>query len=696
MPETLQTSATSQAAANPLLQPWQTPFETPPFAEIAPEHFLPAFERAFAEHAAEIAAIAADPATPDFANTVTALERSGKLLSRVSAVFYDLVSAHSSPALLEIDKEVSLRMARHWNPIMMNAVLFGRIAMLRDNRATLGLSSEQMRLLERTYTRFHRAGAGLDEAAKLRMAGINERLAHLGTAFSHHLLGDEQDWFLELGEADLDGLPDSFVAAARSAATERGMAGKAIVTLSRSSVEPFLKSSGRRDLREKVFRAFTARGDNGNANDNNAVIVEILSLREESAKLLGFPTFAAYRLEDSMAKTPEAVRGLLERVWKPARTRALADRDALQALVAEEGGNFALAPWDWRYYAEKLRQVRANFDDAAIKPYLALDHMIEAAFDCATRLFGISFSERRDVPVWHPDVRVWEVRDRAGRHKALFYGDYFARPSKRSGAWMTSLRDQQKLDGDVAPLIVNVCNFSKGADGQPSLLSPDDARTLFHEFGHGLHGMLSDVTYPSLSGTSVFTDFVELPSQLYEHWQEQPQVLRRFARHYQTGEPLPDDLLKRFIAARKFNQGFATVEFVSSALIDLEFHTQPAAASRDVRAFERRELEKIGMPAEIALRHRPQQFGHIFSGDHYASGYYSYMWSEVMDADAFGAFEEAGDIFDPAVARRLHDDIYASGGSRDPEDAYVAFRGREPEPDALLRRRGLLETPEAA
>ena len=563
MPETLQTSATSQAAANPLLQPWQTPFETPPFAEIAPEHFLPAFERAFAEHAAEIAAIAADPATPDFANTVTALERSGKLLSRVSAVFYDLVSAHSSPALLEIDKEVSLRMARHWNPIMMNAVLFGRIAMLRDNRATLGLSSEQMRLLERTYTRFHRAGAGLDEAAKLRMAGINERLAHLGTAFSHHLLGDEQDWFLELGEADLDGLPDSFVAAARSAATERGMAGKAIVTLSRSSVEPFLKSSGRRDLREKVFRAFTARGDNGNANDNNAVIVEILSLREESAKLLGFPTFAAYRLEDSMAKTPEAVRGLLERVWKPARTRALADRDALQALVAEEGGNFALAPWDWRYYAEKLRQVRANFDDAAIKPYLALDHMIEAAFDCATRLFGISFSERRDVPVWHPDVRVWEVRDRAGRHKALFYGDYFARPSKRSGAWMTSLRDQQKLDGDVAPLIINVCNFSKGADGQPSLLSPDDARTLFHEFGHGLHGMLSDVTYPSLSGTSVFTDFVELPSQLYEHWQEQPQVLRRFARHYQTGEPLPDDLLKRFIAARKFNQGFATVEFVS-------------------------------------------------------------------------------------------------------------------------------------
>jgi peptidyl-dipeptidase Dcp len=696
MSETLVTLDPSQAPENPLLQAWQTPFETPPFAEIAPEHFLPAFEQAFADHTAEITAITYDPATPDFANTITALERSGRLLSKMSAVFYDLVSAHSNPALLEIDTEVSMRMARHWNPIMMNAVLFGRIVMLHDNRATLGLTPEQTRLLERTYTRFHRAGAGLDETAKNRMADINERLAHLGTSFSHHLLGDEQEWFMELGEADRDGLSDSFVAAAEAAAGERGMAGKAIVTLSRSSVEPFLKSSTRRDLREKVFKAFTARGDNGNANDNNATILEILKLREESAKLLGFPTFAAYRLDDSMAKTPEAVRGLLERVWKPARARALADRDALQELVAEEGGNFPLAPWDWRYYAEKLRQRRANFDDAAIKPYLVLDHMIEAAFDCATRLFGISFSERKDIPVWHPDVRVWEVKDAAGQHKALFYGDYFARSSKRSGAWMTSLRDQQKLDGAVAPLILNVCNFSKGADGQPSLLSPDDARTLFHEFGHGLHGMLSNVTYPSLSGTSVFTDFVELPSQLYEHWQEQPQVLRQFARHYQTGEPLPDDLLKRFLAARKFNQGFATVEFVSSALIDLEFHTQPASAIADVQAFERQELEKIGMPAEISLRHRPQQFGHIFSGDHYAAGYYSYMWSEVMDADAFGAFEEAGNIFDPATAKRLHDDIYSSGGSRDPEDAYVAFRGREPEPDALLRRRGLLETPEAA
>jgi len=687
---------TAAAEPNPLLVAWQTPHQTPPFSEIQPEHFLPAFEQAFADHAAEVAAITHDPSAPDFDNTITALERSGRLLNKVSAVFYDLVSAHSNPAILEIDKEVSLRMARHWNPIMMNAVLFGRIVLLHDNRASLNLTGEQTRLLERTYTRFHRSGAGLAEDAKKRLAEINERLAHLGTSFSHHLLGDEQGWFMELGEDDRAGLSDSFIAAAKAAAEERGLAGKAIVTLSRSSVETFLKSSTRRDLREKVYKAFVARGDNGNDNDNNAVIVEILALREESAKLLGYPTYAAYRLEDSMAKTPDAVRGLLERVWKPARARALADRDEMQALIATEGDNFELAPWDWRYYAEKLRLERANFDDAAIKPYLSLDHMIEAAFDCATRLFGITFSERKDVPVWHPDVRVWEVKGADGRHKALFYGDYFARPSKRSGAWMTSLRDQQKLDGEIAPLIINVCNFAKGAEGEPALLSPDDARTLFHEFGHALHGMLSNVTYPSLSGTAVFTDFVELPSQVYEHWQERPEVLQKFARHHQTGEPLPEDLLQRFLAARKFNQGFATVEFVSSALVDLEFHTQPAAASRDVRAFEQAELAKIGMPQEIAMRHRPTQFGHIFTGDHYAAGYYSYMWSEVMDADAFGAFEEAGDIFDPATAKRLHDDIYSSGGSVDPEAAYIAFRGREPEPDALLRRRGLLETPEAA
>ncbi len=502
MSETQQTAAISQDQANPLLKAWQTPFETPPFAEIAPEHFLPAFEQAFADHAAEIAAITHDPAAPDFANTITALERSGKLLSKVSAVFYDLVSAHSNPAILEIDKEVSLRMARHWNPIMMNAVLFGRIAMLHEKRATLGLTAEQTAAagahLYPLPPRRRRPRRG----RKNRMAEINERLAHLGTAFSHHLLGDEQDWFMELGEDDRAGLSGQFCrrGQGRGRRARHGRQGdRDAVALLRRAVPEELGPP--RPARKGLQGLHRARRQRQRQRQQRQPSSRSSSLREESAKLLGYPTFAAYRLEDSMAKTPEAVRGLLERVWKPARARALADRDALQALIAEEGGNFALAPWDWRYYAEKLRQRRANFDDAAIKPYLALDHMIEAAFDCATRLFGVTFAERKDIPVWHPDVRVWEVKDRDGQHKALFYGDYFARPSKRSGAWMTSLRDQQKLDGEIAPLIINVCNFAKGADGEPSLLSPDDARTLFHEFGHGLHGMLSDVTYPSLSGT---------------------------------------------------------------------------------------------------------------------------------------------------------------------------------------------------
>ncbi len=690
------TQVSSDPSQNPLLQAYATPLETPPFAEIRPEHFLPAFAQAFADHNAEIAAIVADPTEPDFANTIAAMERAGRLLSRVAMVFYGLVSAHSNPELLAIDTEVSQQMARHWNPIAMNAVLYARTADLYARRATLGLTDEQARLLERTYVSFRRSGAALSDAGKARMSEINERIAELNTKFSHNLLGDEQAWRLELSDQDYDGLSASFISAAKAAGEACGLPGKAVVTLSRSSTEPFLQTSARRDLREKVYKAFIARGSNGDANDNNAVIGEILQLREESAKLLGYPTYAAYSLEDSMAKTPEAVRGLLERVWEPARARAMADRDALQELITEEGGNFALEAWDWRYYAEKLRQRRANFDDAAIKPYLTLDSMIAASFDTAHRLFGLNFTERKDIPVWQSDVRVWDVSDADGMHKALFYGDYFARPSKRSGAWMTSLRKQQKLDGDVTPLIINVMNFAKGAEGQPTLLSPDEARTLFHEFGHGLHGILSNVTYPSISGTSVFTDFVELPSQLYEHWQEQPQVLQTFARHFETGEPLPDELLQRFLAARKFGQSFATVEFVSSALLDLEFHSQPAASAQDVAAFEAKELEKIGMPREIALRHRPTQFGHIFSGSHYAAGYYSYMWSEVMDADAFGAFEEAGDIFSPEVAKRLHDDIYSTGGSVDPEQAYIAFRGRAPEPDALLRRRGLLEETEAA
>jgi peptidyl-dipeptidase Dcp len=610
---------------------------------------------------------------------------------RVESVFHLLAGAHSNEALLEIERELAPQVASHWNKIRTDAALFRRIDALVRQDDALGLSAEQKRVLERYHTAGRRAGAALDGAAKKRLAEIVERLAELGTAFSQNVLADEQAYTLSLhGEAELAGLPEFMRDAMKSEAQERGLDGH-VITLSRSYVEPFLQFAQRRDLREKVFRAFVSRGDNSGATDNKAIIAEMVRLRAERARLLGFPDFAHYRLDDAMAKTPTAVRSLLDTVWARARARAETDRDALQALVQEEGGNFALAAWDWRYYAEKLRKQRCHVDEATIKPYLDLDRMIEAAFYTAQRLFGLRFTERTDVSVWHPDVRVWEMRGSDGSEIGLFFGDYFARPSKRSGAWMTSLRDQEKLAGDIRPLIVNVCNFAKAADGEPTLLSFDDARTLFHEFGHALHGSLSAVTYPEISGTNVATDFVELPSQLYEHWLEQPDVLRRFARHYQTGAPMPEELLQRLIAARNFNQGFATVEYVASAIVDLDFHSLSSPGAIDPTAFEADALARIGMPEQIVMRHRPPHFGHVFSGGGYAAAYYSYMWSEVLDADAFEAFEETGDIFDPATAKRLRETIYAAGGARDPADAYKAFRGRLPSADALLRKRGLAE-----
>ncbi len=681
---------------NPLLADWTRADGVPPFDRIMPEHFRPAYDRALAEHEAEIAAIAADPEPPTFANTIGAMERGGRALTRVGNVFHVLAGAHSNDELLAIERDIAPQIARHWNRIHTNEALFRRIDALAKVAGTLGLDAEQKRVLERYHISFRRAGAGLDAAAKKRLAEIIERLAALGTAFSQNVLADEQAFVLSFHEeAELAGLPAFMRDAMKSEAQERGRDGYA-VTLSRSSVEPFLQFSDRRDLREKVFRAFVSRGDNGGPTDNKSIIAETVLLRAERARLLGFADFAHYRLDDAMAKSPDAVRDLLDTVWTRARKKTLADRDDLQALVQEEGGNFKLAPWDWRYYAEKLRRRRCDFDEMAVKPYLNLDQMIEAVFYAAKRLFGLTFRPRTDVPVWHPDVRVWEVRGRDDKLFGLFFGDYFARPSKHSGAWMTSLRDQQRLTGDVRPLIVNVCNFAKGAEGETTLLSFDDARTLFHEFGHALHGLLSNVTYPEISGTNVATDFVELPSQLYEHWLEQPDLLRRFALHYRSGEPMPEDLLARLLAARNFNRGFATVEYVACALVDLDFHSLSAADRIESAAFEAQALSRIGMPDEIVMRHRPSHFAHIFSGEGYAAGYYSYMWSEVLDADAFEAFEEAGDIFDPAIAKRLHDYIYAAGGSRDPAEAYKLFRGRLPSADALLRKRGFAAPAAAA
>jgi peptidyl-dipeptidase Dcp len=682
-------SPTLASGDNPLLRSWETPHGAPPFAAIRPEHFAPAFDAAFAEHRGEIAAIAGQKAEPTFANTIAALERSGRMLSRVASAFFCLVGAHSNEAILALEREVVPRLAAHWDAIHMNQTLFARVAAIKT--APAGLDAEQARVLERYFVTFRRAGAGLDAAARGRLAEIGERLAGLGTQFSQRVLADEQGWTLPLdGEQDLAGLPEHLRAAARTAAQERGLSSPAVVTLSRSSVEPFLAFSRRRDLREKAFRAWIARGEGG-ASDNTGVIAEMVRLRTEKAKLLGYPTWADYRLDDAMAKTPAAARALLTKVWAPARARALADRDAMQEMIAAEGGNFALAAWDWRHYAERLRQERCDLKEGEIEPYLQLDRMIAAAFETARRLFGITATPRNDVSVWHPDVRTWEIRAADGRHLGLFFGDYFARPSKRSGAWMSGLRDQEKLDGEVRPLVLNVMNFSKGANGGPALLSHDDARTLFHEFGHALHSLLSDVTYPLISGTGVATDFVELPSQLYEQWLDTPEILKAFAVHHRTGEPMPDALIAKLRAARVFNQGFATVEYAASALVDLDFHALTDADGLDPAAFERAALDRIGMPEEIVMRHRSPHFNHVFGGDHYSAAYYSYMWSEVLDADAFNAFQETGDVFDRATAERLYRHIYSAGGSRTPDEAYTAFRGRLPTEDALLRRRGLAD-----
>jgi peptidyl-dipeptidase Dcp len=672
---------------NPLLEPWTGPFEAPPFDRIEPGHFRPAFDAALKDARREVDAIAANPAPPTFANTIEALERSGRSLDRVGGVFFNLTGAATNDELQAIEREIAPVLARHRNETYLNEALFKRIDALKAEEEGLGLSAEQARVLERYHLNFTRAGAGAQPDAKARLAAIGERLATLAAEFGQNVLADEKAWLMLLDEEDLEGLPDFYRASAARIASERGHPEHFAVTLSRSSIEPFLQFSARRDLREAAFRAWEARGENGGATDNRAIAAEMVRLRAERARLLGYESYAHYRLADTMAKTPRAALDLLESVWAPGVSSARKEQEALQAIIAGEGGNFKVAPWDWRYLAEKRRKAEFDFDEGELKPYLQLDRMIEAAFYAASRLFGLGFEERFDLKLYDPDVRAWAVSGRDGSPIALFIGDYFARPSKRSGAWMSNFRAQQKLDGLQLPIVVNVMNFAKGAEGEASLLSLADARTLFHEFGHALHGMLSDVTYPLISGTRVAGDFVEFPSQLYEHWIKEPEMLRRFALHYKTGEPMPEALIAKLTSARRFNQGWATVEYTASALVDLKLHLDPSPADVDVVAFERQELARIGMPDAIAMRHRAPHFQHIFSGG-YSAAYYSYLWSEVLDADGFEAFEEAGDIFDAEVADRLHDFVYAAGGSRDYDAAYRGFRGRSPSPAALFRKRG--------
>ena len=671
---------------NPFFEAWTTPFGLPPFDRIRPEHFPPAFDKAMAEHSAEIAAITGSAAAPTFTNTIEALERSGRWLDRVSRVFFNLDSSNSSDTLEAIARDYAPKLAQHQMRIALDEDLFGRTSELHARRETLGLAADQLRLLERCHLRLVRSGALLRPEQKARMAAIVERLAMLHTRFGQNVLHDERDWRLVLGEADLEGLPGFARAAAAQAAKERGIAGSWVVTLARSSAEPFLTFSSRRDLRRTLWEAWTARGAHQGANDNAPLIQKIVALRAEQARLLGYENFAAYRLDDSMAENADAVETLLLQVWGPAKAKARAEFAKVENIARGKGLNDPIEPWDWRYYAEKVRQAEYDLDEAEVKPYFVLDNMVQAAFDTARRLFGLTFTERSDVPVYHPDVRVWEVRDNAGDHVGMFLHDNFARPGKRSGAWSSRYRDQETLDGAaVTPIVVNNNNFAKGA---PTLLSFDDAETLFHEFGHGLHSLLSRVRYRSQSGTGVRRDFVEFPSQIFEHWMSAPETLRSYARHYQTGEPIPEELLRRLLAARTFNQGFATVEYTGSALLDLELHCEPAPETLDLAGFECEFLDRIGMPKEIGLRHRPAHFQHLFAGSGYAAGYYAYLWAEVLEADGFAAFTEAGNVFDPELAARLKT-IYSAGDTRDPMELYRAFRGRDPKIDALLEQRGL-------
>ncbi len=666
---------------NPLLAEWETPFGIAPFDQVSDDDFAPALEQALGAHNAEIDAIAHNTAAPTFANTVEALEAVGRALDKVLSVFFTVAGADSNPAREELQTAFSPKLAAHFSEISGNKALFSRVAAVWDQRDTLDLSDEQARVLMLTHRGFVRAGAALTGAKEARMKKIKGRLAVLGTQFTQNLLADERSWFMELTEDDLDGLPDFVVDAARSAGKEKG-AGGPVVTLSRSLIVPFLQFSPRRDLREKAFRAWEARGANGGETDNRGIAAETLALRRERANLLGYETFADYKLETEMAKTPGAVRSLLMEVWEPAKARANADAQVLTDMMHADGINADLAPWDWRYYAEKRRAIEHDLDEAALKPYFQLDRMIEASFACATRLFGLQFKPL-DIPLYHPDCRAWEVT-RDDKHVAVFIGDYFARGSKRSGAWCSAMRSQAKYPDVQTPVVINVCNFAKS---DPALLSYDDARTLFHEFGHALHQMLSDVTYESVSGTSVARDFVELPSQLYEHWLEVPEVLGEFATHAKTGEAMPKEMLDKVLGAATFDMGFQTVEYVASALVDLAFHDGDVPS--DPMARQAEILAALDMPEAIRMRHATPQFAHVFSGDGYSSGYYSYMWSEVMDADAFQAFEEAGGAFDPERAKALETHILSAGGSQDAAELYVAFRGRLPGVEALLKGRGL-------
>ncbi|WP_208441590.1 M3 family metallopeptidase [Bartonella raoultii] len=659
----------------------------PDFSLISDEDFKPAFEQALQEAEEEFETIAMVQETPTLENFLQPFELSGKALSRVCSIFFLRAGAHSNAFIQQLEQEFVVKLSRYSSKIMLDARIFTKIDELYQQSQQGMYESETTRVLELWWKKFVCNGAKLDEKGKKRLTEINEKLAFLNATFGQNVLKDEAEWVLFLKQADLSGLPDDLIASMKEVARERGNEESYALTLARSIVEPFLKFSDRGDLREIAFQAWSKRGENENENDNRAIIVEIVSLRDEKAKLLGYKSYADLKLDNTMAKNVDAVMDLLTPIWERARAKAAVEQIELQNFANNQGSNETLKAWDWRYYAEKLRAEKFSFDGSEIKYYFQLDRVIEAAFWVAKQLFGITFEEKSAVTLWHPDARLWEVKKSDGSMLGHFIGDYFARSSKRSGAWMSSLQSQHKLDGGQKPIIYNICNFAKPPKGEIALLSLDDAHTLFHEFGHALHGLLSDVTWPSVAGTSVARDFVELPSQLYEHWLTVPEVLKSYAIHTKTGLPMPQTLMDKVLLAQTFNAGFSAVEFISSALVDMAFHRGETVT--DPTIFEFKELEKLQMPDAIIMRHRSPHFTHVFSGDGYAAGYYSYMWSEVLDADAFQAFEEVKDVFNSELAERLKHFIYSAGGSRDPEELYKAFRGRLPSPEAMIKKRGL-------
>jgi len=684
---------------NPLLAPWTGPYGgVPPFDLASVELLGPAMEAAMADDLAEIDAIANDPASPTFDNTIAALERSGRTLDRVWTIYGIYSSSLSTPQFQALERKMAPQLAAHRDKIIQNEALFRRIEAVYDSPSKADLTPEQQRVVWLRYTNLVLAGARLGPDEKKDVAAINQRLATLFTRFGQNVLADEEHNFVVLeNQDDTSGLPAGFLASAASAAAERGMPGKWVVLNTRSSVEPFLTYSTRRDLRKKVFERFVNRGDEGDEHDNNAIITEILALRAQRAKLLGFETHAHWRLQNTMAKTPERTLELMDAVWAPAVARVHEEVADMQAIADAEGAGVKIEPWDYRYYAEKVRRARYDLDQNEIKPYLQLDSMREAMFWTAGQLYGLQFVELAPgtVPVYHPDVRVWEVRDRDGKHVGLYYFDPFARNGKRSGAWMNAYRPQERFDGEVTTIVSNNLNFIEPPPGEPVLISWTDANTMFHEFGHATHGLLSNVSYPSVAGTRVVRDYVELPSQLMEHWLSTRAVLDRFARHYKTGEPMPADLVDRIRKAETFNQGFQTVEYLSAALIDMKLHLA-GSTPIDPDAFERKTLAELGMPHEIVMRHRTPQFMHIFSSDSYSAGYYSYLWADKLVADTWEAFQEAGGPWDSSVATRLRDNVLSVGNSVDPDVGYCAFRGHDATVAPLLRKRGFpVPAPEA-